>query len=118
MGPAVFSPGVKRPGREADHSSPSNTEIKDAWTDTSTTPYVFMAGCFIKHRENCIPLLCLPFVILRNKNDVSEIKSLAASIQSLSYTGRYGSNIIMISNVMNVTMTETVNLKTMEFKSK
>jgi hypothetical protein len=31
-------PGVKRPGREADHSPPSNAEIKNAWSYTSTPP--------------------------------------------------------------------------------
>jgi hypothetical protein len=34
--------GVKRPEREADHSSPSSTEIKNVWRYTSTPPYVFM----------------------------------------------------------------------------
>jgi hypothetical protein len=31
-------------GREADNSSPSNAEIKNAWNYTSTLPYVFLAG--------------------------------------------------------------------------
>jgi hypothetical protein len=31
-------PGVKRPRREADHSSPSSAEVKNAWTYTSTPP--------------------------------------------------------------------------------
>jgi hypothetical protein len=29
---------VKRPGREADHSPPSSTEVKNAWSYTSTPP--------------------------------------------------------------------------------
>jgi hypothetical protein len=29
-------PGVKRPGREADHSPPSSVEVKNAWSYTST----------------------------------------------------------------------------------
>jgi hypothetical protein len=29
-------PGVKLPGREADHSPPSNAEVKNAWSYTST----------------------------------------------------------------------------------
>jgi hypothetical protein len=29
---------VKWPGREADHSSPSNAEVKNAWRYTSTPP--------------------------------------------------------------------------------
>jgi hypothetical protein len=27
--PGAFTPGVKRPGRESDHSSPSNAEVKN-----------------------------------------------------------------------------------------
>jgi hypothetical protein len=39
----VLSPGVKRPGREADHSPPASTEVKKTWIYTSTPPQVFMA---------------------------------------------------------------------------
>jgi hypothetical protein len=34
----ALSLGVKRPGREADHSSPSSAEVKNAWSYTSTLP--------------------------------------------------------------------------------
>jgi hypothetical protein len=37
-----FLPGVKRPGREADHPTTSGTEVKNAWSYTSTPPYFFM----------------------------------------------------------------------------
>jgi hypothetical protein len=30
--------GVKRPGREADHSPPSSAEVKNAWSYTSIPP--------------------------------------------------------------------------------
>jgi hypothetical protein len=40
--PGALSPGVKLPGREADHSSPTSVEVKKTWIFTSTTPYVFM----------------------------------------------------------------------------
>jgi len=42
---------VKRPGREADHSSPSSPEVKNARSYASTPPYVFMARCLFKHRD-------------------------------------------------------------------
>jgi hypothetical protein len=32
------SPGIKRPGRDVDHSPPSRTEVKNEWSFTSTTP--------------------------------------------------------------------------------
>jgi hypothetical protein len=50
--PGALSLGVKRPGREADHSSPSSAEVNNAWSYTSTLQYVFMARCLVKHRDN------------------------------------------------------------------
>jgi hypothetical protein len=38
----VLSLGVKRPGREADHSPPSSAEVKNAWSYISITLYT---GC-------------------------------------------------------------------------
>jgi hypothetical protein len=35
--------GVKRPGREADHSPPTSAEVENTWIYTCTLPYVFMA---------------------------------------------------------------------------
>jgi hypothetical protein len=40
--------GVKRPGREADHSPPSSAEVKNAWHYTSTPQYAFMVWCSVK----------------------------------------------------------------------
>jgi hypothetical protein len=39
----LFLWGVKRPGREADHSPPANAEVKKMWIYTFTPQYVFMA---------------------------------------------------------------------------
>jgi hypothetical protein len=41
--PGLPSPGVKRAGREADHSHPTIPEVKKMWIYTSTPPYAFMA---------------------------------------------------------------------------
>jgi hypothetical protein len=38
MGTGGSFPGVKRPGRRADHSPPSSAEVKNAWSYTSTHP--------------------------------------------------------------------------------
>jgi hypothetical protein len=55
MGPTQplihWIPGL---GHEADHQPPSSAWIKDAWSYTSTPPYVFLVWCFIKHRNNFI----------------------------------------------------------------
>jgi hypothetical protein len=50
MGTGTFSPGVKRPGREADHLPPLSAEVKNKWSYNSTSPYVFTVGCLVKHR--------------------------------------------------------------------
>jgi hypothetical protein len=36
--PGALSLGIKWSGREADHSPPSNAEVKNAWSYTSTPP--------------------------------------------------------------------------------
>jgi hypothetical protein len=46
--PGALSVGIKRPGREADHSPPSSADVKNAWSYTSTPQYAFMAWCSVK----------------------------------------------------------------------
>jgi hypothetical protein len=49
--PGAPSLEVKRPEHEADHSPPSITEVKNVWSYTSTSPYVFMAWYLVKHKD-------------------------------------------------------------------
>jgi len=44
--------GVKQPGREADHSSPSSVEVKNAWSYTTTPQYAFIALWLVKYKDN------------------------------------------------------------------
>jgi len=37
--------GVKQLEHKGDHSPPSRTKVKNAWSYNSTPPYVFMAWC-------------------------------------------------------------------------
>jgi hypothetical protein len=39
----LFTRGVKRSEREADHSPPASAEVKKMWIYTPTPPYSFMA---------------------------------------------------------------------------
>jgi hypothetical protein len=48
--PGALSPRIKRPRCKGDHSPPSSAEVKNAWSYTSITPYVFMAWCLVRHR--------------------------------------------------------------------
>jgi hypothetical protein len=45
--PGALSSGVKRPGREAEHSPATSVEVKKMWIYTSTLPYAFMAWCLV-----------------------------------------------------------------------
>jgi hypothetical protein len=38
----MLTPGVKRPGHEADHSPPSTAEVKNEGSDVSTPLYAVM----------------------------------------------------------------------------
>jgi hypothetical protein len=40
--PGALSPGVKRLGREADHSPPASAGVKKMWIYIFTPPYAFM----------------------------------------------------------------------------
>jgi hypothetical protein len=60
--PGFLSLRVKRPGREADHSPPSSTEVKNAWNYTSTPQYAFMGWCLVKHRDN----FTFPYLYAKN----------------------------------------------------
>jgi hypothetical protein len=45
-----LSPEVKRPGREADHSSTLNAKVKTVWSYISTPLYVSITWRFFKRR--------------------------------------------------------------------
>jgi hypothetical protein len=62
--PGALSLGVKRLGREADHSLPSSAEVKNAWSCTSAPQYVFMAWCLVNHRDNLLYFTLLYFYTL------------------------------------------------------
>jgi hypothetical protein len=52
MGTRSFSLGIKRPGREADHSSPSSAEVKNVWSYTSTPNTPSWLCAQLKQRDN------------------------------------------------------------------
>jgi len=48
----ALTQGVKRPGREADHSFPSSSKVKNMWSYNSTPQQILMTRCLVKHRDN------------------------------------------------------------------
>jgi hypothetical protein len=55
-------PGVKRSGREADHSPPSSAKVRNAWSYIFLSQYVFMAWCLVKYDDN----FTFTYVCLKN----------------------------------------------------
>jgi hypothetical protein len=52
VGTRVHSLGVKRPGCEADHATPSSTIFKIRGAITPVPQYAFLARRLVKHRDN------------------------------------------------------------------
>jgi hypothetical protein len=42
--PGALLPGIKQPGREADHSPPASAEVKKTLAYTATPPYAFTSA--------------------------------------------------------------------------
>jgi hypothetical protein len=81
--PGVLSLGVKRLGREADHSPPYSAKMKNECSYTSTSQYVFMARCLVKHRNNFtfhIIIIIIIIIIISSNSMVSVISIILFSI--------------------------------------
>jgi hypothetical protein len=50
-------PVVKRPGRQADNSPPTNAEVEKMCIYTSTPPYAFMTATTLSYSNECASLL-------------------------------------------------------------
>jgi hypothetical protein len=48
--PGALSLGVKRPGREADHSPPYSSDVKNAWSIHPLPQYASMLWCSVKNK--------------------------------------------------------------------
>jgi hypothetical protein len=90
-----ISPGVKRPGREADHSSLSSAKVKNAWSYTSTSPYAFMAWCLVKHRDN-VRYVTLRYVTLRYIT-LHYITIVGWTIGILAFDSQWGLEIFLFT---------------------
>jgi hypothetical protein len=59
----ILSLGVKRPGREADHSPPSSAEVKNAWSYVSTLP-IRLRGVVLSYSTGTLPFTIIVIVII------------------------------------------------------
>jgi hypothetical protein len=74
--PGALFLGVKRLGREADHSSPSSVEVKECvelYRHSPNTPS--WGGAQLKHRDN------FTFIYMEDKRDVTEAPVSTVGIQ-------------------------------------
>jgi hypothetical protein len=71
--PGALSPGVKQPGREADHSPPTSAKIKKTWVYTSTPQYTFMMQCL--DNGTTLPFYCTDTTITKQWQKVMIIKA-------------------------------------------
>jgi hypothetical protein len=50
--PIQWVTGIKRTGHEADYSPSSSPKVQNAWSYTTTLPYVFMTWYLVKHKSD------------------------------------------------------------------
>jgi hypothetical protein len=67
MGTGCSFPGVKRPGCEADHSLPSNAEVKNELCHT--LPYIFISWWLINYAQGKL----LPLHLLRTITNIRKM---------------------------------------------
>jgi hypothetical protein len=63
----AISPGVKRQGRDADHSPPTSAEVKKTWIYTSTprTPS-WRSASLVKHRDDFTFIIYIIIIIMHS----------------------------------------------------
>jgi hypothetical protein len=84
MGTRVSFPGVKRPGREVDHSPPSSVEVKE-WVVIPPFPqYVFVVWCSVKSRGTTLTGHSTPRVLETADIKDRHLNHLTASNHSFS----------------------------------
>jgi hypothetical protein len=84
--PGVLCMRVKRPGREADHSSPSSAEVKNAVSYTSTPP-IRLHGVVLKLKstESFLKRFCsnkIHFVVFRSLRNLGVHSPVSVSLPS------------------------------------
>jgi hypothetical protein len=86
--PSFFS-RAKVAGREVNCLPPSSAEVKITWSYSPTPPYILVAWCFIKHKEN----------FTFNDREICELKNILFSknilINNLAKTIVWGGGVVL-----------------------
>jgi hypothetical protein len=119
--PGVLSLGVKRPWREADHSSPPSAEVKE-WVELylhSPNTHSWL-GAQLKHRHNLtftLPYLTLPYLTLPLLSfeeycfNISKDKSLSTSVLDMNFAGNKF-RFLSDTNLCNIHPATKVSIQT------
>jgi hypothetical protein len=100
-----FSLGVKRPGREADHSPPSSAEVKNVWSYTNTPQYAFMAWCSVKaqglvylYQDTYIEPISAEFSYFQNSRLLNSYSHANMSAMCLNINGNHFLKIFSVTS--------------------
>jgi hypothetical protein len=93
MGKGSLSPGVKRQGREAEHSRPTRADVNKLWIYTSTPPYACTATTLpFNPLFNFVineTLICYPAKTESMKFYTSELVLTSKNVDPLQPIGLY-----------------------------
>jgi hypothetical protein len=90
--PGALSAGVKRPGREVDHSPPTSAEVMKMWIYTSAPLYAFMTWCLISRTQGKLYLFTMGFrnfTLTALRNNVAKLQ-----LHSLHRSGEIRNDVL------------------------
>jgi hypothetical protein len=87
MGTRGFSLGVKRLGRETDHSPPSSAEVENAWSYTSAPQYAAIARCSVKKHGGNFTVTFTFTVAPLYQNYILNLQTLNSVVTFMCLTG-------------------------------
>jgi hypothetical protein len=85
MGTRFSFPGVKRLGREADHSPPSSAEVKE-WVELYLNSPMHLHGVVLSYSTGTTLTLPLPLVLIFISCRYKSVVTKIITLQSLHYT--------------------------------
>jgi hypothetical protein len=77
-----FSPGIKQPRHEVDHSHPSNAYVKNEWSRTSPSP-IYIHGVHTNNLVTCYLTACMCRILISNNMTPITYGSTCGSLDSI-----------------------------------
>ena len=89
----TLSSVVKRPGYEAGHFLPCRTEVKNQWSCTSISPYLFMTYTWY---WSCVRLSLFILHDYANETKINSAKTISFALQASRYLSRLNTSVKFI----------------------